>query len=202
MLVPRLPFLWADVARCSGQASARGGPGAPAGPRLGNLRAAMLLRAQLWAQVWAHGDSHTSPSCAHHSKPGLCRHAHGHAQTPGTPVNTHSLLHGKQLPPAPPAVRILYLRRDRSLGNPLLPEPTFPKPVSSTLCSPCTIPFPGGSPIQKHMGCGPAQHAGKGRRPNSLPSLPDSHPSPLLPRDLSHLLSCGSRPTGASRPPP
>lgn len=150
----------------------------------------MLLRSQLWAQVWAHGGTHTSPSCAHHSKPGLCRHAHGHAQTPGTPANTHSLLHGKHLPPTPPAVRILYLCRDHSLGNPLLPEPTFPKPVSSHPVQFLHLPLPRGLSHPEAHGVRPGPVCGEGEEakiaslPPRLSSLPTSALGSLPPSFL------------------
>lgn len=128
----------------------------------------MLLSAQLWAQVWAHEDTHVTQLCT----PQQCRacantHTHGHAWTLGTPMNTQSPSNGKdthsphQNPLLPGA---------KCGQHPFFLGPTFPKPVSPTLSSPYTTPFPQGSPIQKHTGWGPSMWGGGGDQNRSLPS--------------------------------
>lgn len=151
-----LPFLWADVARCSGQASGRRGNWGPT-----------------WAQVGQSGDSHMllPHSCghrcglvgtpAHHpaahsqqSQAFASTYVHTHTRIHAAPRNTNAASHHGKYTPQPSAP---FGWQD-PLPSPGLdhtfPGPPFPKPISPTWPSPqhhC-LPFLQGSPIRKHTG--------------------------------------------------
>lgn len=167
----------------------------------------VFLSSQLWAQVWARGDTHThitqlrGPSAMQAS----CKHthsrAHGRVQTPRYTHQHAVSLYGGCHPPhplqlseslTPPGTRPGHTPSSQAPPFPSLSLP--PRPV------PSATPLPAVSPIQKDTGCGTSTWGGAGGQ-NCCPP-PDCPSSPLLPWDLSHLPSCGSHPRlGGSCPP-
>ena len=188
---------WADVARCSGQASARRETGAPAGPRLGNPGAAICFfphscgHTHSSARVCAGPRGHTRHPAVHtHSSARLsqacaCAHIHTHTvmhRHQGTLTNTQSLCMAKTPLPhlSPLQLSESFTPGARPGRHPFFLGPTFSKPLSPTLSGPATHPFLWVSPIQKHTGCGTARGAGEGAAINPLPPRFPSLPTPAL----------------------
>lgn len=146
-----------------------------------------------WAQVGQSGSSYASPLTAvgtgvgcgdtHHpavyttAMPGLRKHTHMHMVMHRYRVHpqTHSLPPWQRHLQPPPAVRILY-PRGRSWTTPLLPGPHLPQ---AGLFPPCPVFPPPSSHGALHPEAHrvwPAQHVGRGRRPNFFP--PSQTPIP------------------------
>lgn len=171
-----------------------------------------------WAQVGQSGSSYASPLTAvgtgvgrgdtHITQlrtPQQCQacastHTCTCSCTDTRYTHKHSLPPWQRHPQPPPAVRILYPRgRPRTI--PLLPGPHLPQ---AGLFPPRLVFSPpsshGALPSRSTQGAArPACGAGEEAKISSLPSRLPSLPTPAL--DLSHLLSWGSHPPGASHPP-
>lgn len=139
----------------------------------------MLLSAQLWAQVWAHEDTHTRHPAVHTTAmQGLCKHAHTWScmDTGYTHEHTHSLPH---------PVRILYSQGPSVDNTPSSWAPPFP----SLSLPPCPVLTPPPShrahPSRSTQGGAPACGEGEETKvapfPPRLASLPTPALGPLLP---------------------
>lgn len=136
---------------------------APAGPRLGDPREpyASPLTA-VGAGVGPQG--HTHHPAVHTLACIRSPDTRAHPRT-----HTRSLSMAKT-PPSPSGCQNPLTPQGPSLDNPLCLGPCLPQPVSPTLSSLCTPRFSRGSPIGKHMGCGPSMWGEGGGWNRSPPS--------------------------------
>lgn len=175
--LPPYGQMWPDV-------QVRHLPGEGLGPQLGpgwviweRLYASPLTAAG--TGVGPRGHTHTSPSCACQQH-WACASTHTRTRSCTNTTYTHKHTQSPfvaKTPPAPPAVRTLYLRGQA--GTPFLPGPHLPEACLSDPVESLNPYLPTGLSLPEAHRVWP-HHVGRGRRPKLLPSQtpipPHSHP--------------------------